>query len=198
MPYEMVEVSVQARQGDSGGPILNQRGELAGVLFGSGSGTTSGSYAGRVSQFLATAWPQETLPQETLPQETLPQETQVARAEASTPPGLQRPADQQRDEIPQPSAKATEVALGKSSPQTNHLQNHPTESPVTAQRPIPFRSAPFAARHETTVDTSEGDVLEIHWESLAGKTIGEQVKSVLAMIGVCAIILHLLSGSKKE
>lgn len=36
MPYEMVEVSAEARQGDSGGPILNERGEMAGVLFGAG------------------------------------------------------------------------------------------------------------------------------------------------------------------
>ncbi|MEX0817943.1 MAG: serine protease [Pirellulaceae bacterium] len=59
MPYEMVEVAVEARQGDSGGPILNERGELAGVLFGSGSGTTSGSFSGRVRSFLASAWPAE-------------------------------------------------------------------------------------------------------------------------------------------
>lgn len=51
-PFEMLEVSVEARQGDSGGPILNQRGEIAGVLFGSSTGATSGSYAGRVRQFL--------------------------------------------------------------------------------------------------------------------------------------------------
>jgi S1-C subfamily serine protease len=58
LPYEMVEVSVQARQGDSGGPILNQRGELAGVLFGSNSGTTTGSYCGRVRSFLESAIPE--------------------------------------------------------------------------------------------------------------------------------------------
>ncbi len=51
-PYEMVEVSVAARQGDSGGPIFNSRGELAGVLFGAGEGRTSGSYCGRVHWFL--------------------------------------------------------------------------------------------------------------------------------------------------
>lgn len=51
-PYEMLELSVEARQGDSGGPILNEQGELAGVLFGAGRGTTSGSYSGRVQQFL--------------------------------------------------------------------------------------------------------------------------------------------------
>lgn len=52
LPYEMVEVSAEARQGDSGGPIFNARGELAGVLFGASRGTTSGSFCGRVNQFL--------------------------------------------------------------------------------------------------------------------------------------------------
>jgi S1-C subfamily serine protease len=56
-PQEMVELDVEARQGDSGGPILNQRGELAGVLFGAGQGTTLGSFAPRVSNFLATLAP---------------------------------------------------------------------------------------------------------------------------------------------
>lgn len=56
-PYEMVEVSAEAREGDSGGPILNDRGELAGVLFGAGRGTTSGSQSNRVRWFLADVWP---------------------------------------------------------------------------------------------------------------------------------------------
>ena len=47
-PYEMVELDAGARNGDSGGPILNTRGELAGVLFGSAFGKTTGSYCGRV------------------------------------------------------------------------------------------------------------------------------------------------------
>ena len=51
-PAEMVEVTVSARQGDSGGPILNSRGEIAGVLFGTGDGRTTGSYGGRVRKFL--------------------------------------------------------------------------------------------------------------------------------------------------
>ena len=53
LPFEMVEFSTAARQGDSGGPIFNDCGELAGVLFGAGSGTTSGSYCLRVAEFLA-------------------------------------------------------------------------------------------------------------------------------------------------
>ena len=51
-PFEMVELAAAARNGDSGGPILNGRGELAGVLFGSAAGRTTGSYCGRVRWFL--------------------------------------------------------------------------------------------------------------------------------------------------
>ncbi len=53
-PLEIVEVSAAARHGDSGGPILNSRGEMAGVLFGEGGGRTDGSYCGRVHKFLET------------------------------------------------------------------------------------------------------------------------------------------------
>ncbi len=53
-PFEMVELSAPARQGDSGGPILNSRGELAGVLFGTTGGSTMGSYCGRVRWFLTS------------------------------------------------------------------------------------------------------------------------------------------------
>ncbi len=54
LPYDIVEVSAAARHGDSGGPIFNARGELAGVLFGEGEGMTSGSASARVRWFLAS------------------------------------------------------------------------------------------------------------------------------------------------
>lgn len=57
LPHELVELDVEARQGDSGGPILNNRGEIAGVLFGAGQGTTLGSFGGRVGTFLASLSP---------------------------------------------------------------------------------------------------------------------------------------------
>jgi hypothetical protein len=53
-PFEMVELSAPARNGDSGGPILNDRGEIAGVLFGSAYGQTTGSYCGRLRYFLSS------------------------------------------------------------------------------------------------------------------------------------------------
>lgn len=53
-PKEFVELAAAARQGDSGGPILNDRGELAGVLFGQNSGRTIGSCSTRLRIFLAS------------------------------------------------------------------------------------------------------------------------------------------------
>ena len=52
-PTEFVELSATARQGDSGGPILNARGELAGVLFGQNDGRTIGSCSIRLKTFLS-------------------------------------------------------------------------------------------------------------------------------------------------
>ncbi|MEN1678170.1 MAG: serine protease [Planctomycetota bacterium] len=59
LPREIVELDVEARQGDSGGPILNAHGELAGVLFGAGQGATLGSFGGRVQEFLASLRPDQ-------------------------------------------------------------------------------------------------------------------------------------------
>lgn len=53
-PLEFVELEATARQGDSGGPILNARGELAGILFGRAEGRTIGACSTRVRTFLAS------------------------------------------------------------------------------------------------------------------------------------------------
>lgn len=51
-PKEFVELVAKARQGDSGGPIFNERRELAGVLFGQNDGRTIGSCTTRLRAFL--------------------------------------------------------------------------------------------------------------------------------------------------
>ena len=65
-PADIIEMTAVARQGDSGGPMFNQRGELAGVLFGAkpstfaffgSGGFTAGSHVGRVRKFLRGVWP---------------------------------------------------------------------------------------------------------------------------------------------
>ncbi len=49
---DVLELSGGARQGDSGGPILNGAGELAGVLFGTDGRRVEGVHCGRVREFL--------------------------------------------------------------------------------------------------------------------------------------------------
>ncbi len=83
LPQELVEVDAEARHGDSGGPILNERGEIAGVLFGT-NGTTHGSYGGRVIQFLTSVLPGGAFAKATpLPTNTIPTKL---NPESSYPP----------------------------------------------------------------------------------------------------------------
>lgn len=131
LPLHMVELDVEARQGDSGGPILNERGELAGVLFGAGGGTTLGSFGGRVQSFLASLAPDIGRNPEKMPREAalavddpfakyrngeadvLGEET---RAQAE--PSLETAAttDATMAAASSPAAPAVEVASWQSSP----------------------------------------------------------------------------------
>lgn len=54
-PRQFVEIRAAARQGDSGGPMFDASGELAGVLFGQSDGRTVGSCSTRLRTFLAEA-----------------------------------------------------------------------------------------------------------------------------------------------
>lgn len=53
--YETLAVDKGVRPGDSGGPIFNRYGELAGVLWGSNGRATMGTYGPRVQYFLTQA-----------------------------------------------------------------------------------------------------------------------------------------------
>ena len=50
--YETLEISGTARQGDSGGPIFNDRNELVAVLWGTNNRIVGGTYCGRIRKFL--------------------------------------------------------------------------------------------------------------------------------------------------
>ncbi len=214
LPYEMVELSAEARQGDSGGPIFNQRGELAGVLFGASQGTTSGSYSGRVGVFLASI---------------------LSRAAA----GADQPVAGSNP--PQPPAAAVEgqpessaVAEGGDPPRQRDLDPLPPVSPdATAERGFarvqpylgasprvtPRFSPPVDLSPPTDVSTFSAPVVRsgsrigeeaweaadvadplrspsrnsttAPWEELVGTTPLEQGKSILAGIGILAVLMRL-------
>jgi hypothetical protein len=167
-PYEMVEVAVSARQGDSGGPIFNERGELAGVLFGEGHGRTSGSYCGRVRWFLTSVIRDS------------PGAANIVSNNGTSPlrPVPPRPGD------PEHSGEQQVVAFAPSS--------GPTQPGV---RRNVFERAPEAM--SPTVAAVPGGPIEappasIGWQDVAGETLGEQAKSILAVVGVLAILLQAL------
>ncbi|MDO4549665.1 MAG: serine protease [Planctomycetia bacterium] len=54
-PAETLVVTGNAKMGDSGGPIMNARGELIGVLWGTDMNTVCGTYIGRIQQFIYSA-----------------------------------------------------------------------------------------------------------------------------------------------
>ncbi len=86
--FETLCLAGAARDGDSGGPVLNARGELVGVVWGTDGRTVHATYCGRVRRFLEKLLP-------TRPPETPP--------ESPAPPPGDSPAD-----LPQPSGERLE------------------------------------------------------------------------------------------
>jgi hypothetical protein len=128
LPAEFIELSAEARHGDSGGPILNQRGELCGVLFGSAPGYTCGAYGGRVRQFLTTVIPGGEPGSDTAniaATITQPQPSQVASSSPSAEPTASAQADvgPPRNYVPP-------------QPQTTALHQAPAPQPYVSQSAI--------------------------------------------------------------
>lgn len=188
MPYEMVEVSTEARQGDSGGPILNERGELAAVLFGAGDGTTSGSYCGRVRLFLESAWPNIDQPEDQflVSANSQPVTSWPPEAAASASVQSSDTAHQALNEFesPAPSSAEDPDALPPAEWRPSTIQQ-----PAVASRWPILSDPPVRRTDETTTD----------WAVLIGKTPLERGKTILAGIGVLAVLSQLLgwNGRKK-
>lgn len=147
-PHELVEVSAEARQGDSGGPILNERGEIAGVLFGSGPGYTSGSYGGRVLHFLASVVPggapgadgvSQPLGNLAASVPSLPPAITPPAATAEPPPITQPPQATALHQHENPPAAGPAGPYGAASPGTPdpglHATLTPTADPLLAPPP---------------------------------------------------------------
>jgi serine protease Do len=247
-PHEMVELSTEARQGDSGGPIINQRGEIAGVLFGSGPGYTSGSYGGRVLQFLATVVPggtpgsdqpppangqlaQATPPRGNVPGPSAEPPPQSTALHAENPP--QPPLGQwaggggpsvAADPVPlTPAARPLESPLLSPPPRSDiatrfgPLARTAEEQADSRVAVVPDRlavaaasippggvpashipaliDAPLASRVGGTapaVDLNQAppvQLLAAFWKQVGGTTFADQAKTVLAGVGVLALLV---------
>ncbi len=209
LPYEMVELSAEARQGDSGGPIFNERGELAGVLFGASRGTTSGSYCGRVSAFLATVL--NGVESKQLAGTPPPHGTRtVIEGGPAVTPGTSIGANV-TPSVPDihgmPSSSPQSADTGEFTSAAPYFGSSPRLMPSTDLSPPNDNSSLSAPVYRdgtplggsAWVDPVDNQPLLSSptqpaiapWDALVGRTPFEHGKSILAGIGILALLLRL-------
>ena len=160
-PFEMIELDAPARNGDSGGPIVNGRGELAGVLFGSAFGRTTGSYCGRLRWFL----------------------NQVGD-DFQRMPSQQMLAAQQSPRNPAPVAAIPAAPVGG---RESVASREPAASsrlaavPASCASALPDRGA-----------VSQAPAASIPAASASPLPGVDQIKTVLAAIGILAVLYHAM------
>jgi hypothetical protein len=167
LPREMVELEASARQGDSGGPIFNGRGELAGVLWGEGNGFTTGSYCGRVRQFLNGVVPEGPASDESLvavAPRAVARKAAMGMLASTNTPAVARAPD--HDRMHEGSAIGTVLSSRPAVAATGYNTNLASTSPA-------------------------GDGQSFDWLALIGRTRPEQGKTLLAIVGLIAIALRL-------
>lgn len=175
-PYEMIEMSAAARQGDSGGPIFNSRGELTGVLFGAGDGKTSGSYGGRVDQFLRLA---------SLDLQRLPAGNPPATKIAYAPPAREKFNNSVQLYANHVSSPRAAAFVGNVVPPEPIAES--TTPKVASQSPL-ANTPPVAINSDPSQAIGDGQSAAIG----IGFIWAEELKSLLAAFGVAAIVLQVL------
>jgi len=205
-PLEMVELSAEARQGDSGGPIFNAEGELAGVLFGAGQGVTMGSYGGRVRQFLASLTgdpgyhqpPGDELPSPpTTPSVRIAQVQPAAIAASPSEPAVTpspvadeiRAASQEPKVVQAESSQVAEPAPDAAG----CLRVAAASEPRTALRlaagrsEMPLETQPAADPDPTAA--SGTPLMSLSWQDVSGDPLLAELKSILAIFGAASLLL---------
>ncbi|MFP6666470.1 MAG: serine protease [Pirellulales bacterium] len=195
-PFELLELSVEARQGDSGGPIFNKHRELTGVLLGAGGGSTVGSYCGRVELFLADVRPLLT-PQSQIIASSTPS-PRVGAPLVRTPPPAQPAREAVADKEWSPLApvppKKTTTDLPAAQPQrdvpkvaiVDESAAQPGAQSVQLYRPTiashsPFENTTQVPKHSTTNVVRLTDVI--------GETPFDRIKTALAFIGALTLFI---------
>jgi hypothetical protein len=225
LPFEMVELDTAARQGDSGGPILNHRGELAGVLFGAGFGRTAGSHCGRVRRFLDTVaddFEQLSAEMTMIARRTLPAYAPLGDAAGSSSSAVESAVQAAHRPKVGATTNAPIAAItgGPYRLPSGDTDRQPSARHDLAELPVPRPYAPpaGASRVDATTNlrsvpgspgSAEGTAAPRGHPANggapyseqagpppgpqpAGPTRAEQIKTILAGIGILAILLHAM------
>ena len=173
-PFEMIELSAPARDGDSGGPILNSRGELAGTLFGSAFGRTTGSYCGRLSWFLNSVNGDF---------QRISSQALLAQQSRHTPLPV---AAIQNSPLPLGEGPGVRAADGDS------LEHISSTSSDQACPPRPNGNTAGKPARYTMVETTPIPTATIPAPSAGPLPTTNQIRSILALVGVLAVLYHAL------
>jgi hypothetical protein len=202
-PMELVELDAPARQGDSGGPIFNSQGELAGVLSGSGFGQTCGTYCGRVRWFLglADAAFRRVSSQEALARQSRGEgggqgkEGSVANVSPVTPSISAFPA--QATAVPAAEPAASNARSGEPGAESGKFAKNGEgkmesgEDPKSAALYSPLSPVPSTLPSlQSPVATLPSRARTVPTASLSRNALPDQVKTMLALIGAIAVIYH--------
>lgn len=173
-PAEIIEIGVTARQGDSGGPMLDAQGQLAGVLFGTVAGTTSGSYGGRVQQFL-----------QPLINPNAPGVSPSPSIEAAKPMVNLNESFTNYDHLVKPEASAVKAA----APLAPIDSVDPTQA-VESEESARFVHTPFEMREDIANQNLPPAPLFANsdLQKVIGNTPVEQAKSALAILGILSLV----------
>ncbi len=212
LPMEMVQVSAAARNGDSGGPIFNERGELAGVLFGTGEGVTSGSYCGRVNQFLASVLPKSPPPPVVEPSEATTTPNSQSSSDGWSAPSIAAATKPSTITVNEaalaPPATVQDFGLSVATPPPDVAQLENTDAHVTLEAEASAHEGvepvvdathdssgrnsqePKSAPKASQQVSQESAHSEVDFLSLFGDSAGERLKTALAIIGLCTLIWH--------
>jgi hypothetical protein len=182
-PFEIVELSAQARQGDSGGPILNEQGELAGVLFGANSGSTTGSFCIRVRTFLASVWPDLDSPY-TMP--SVPSAPSVQTPFVGFNPSIEKTAEM-------PVETPVQTPLVSVDPASNKIieSRSPSPSDIESEFEIETSPSPVAVSHSPPPPISRRSGSQPDWSVWFGDTNWDRAKTMLAIIGLLTVWGHV-------
>ncbi|MGQ9575571.1 MAG: S1 family peptidase [Thermoguttaceae bacterium] len=191
LPFEIVELSAPARAGDSGGPIFNSRGELAGLLFGSASGQTAGSYSGRIRLFLAPVLAQlQGLESNLLAAEQKADNLEQAASlgattfpPRSTIPLASLPTADRAERQDSARHQAPVASTGRAAARTQ------ADGPILPDMP-PASAAP--SMPEAVTVALKGPPAASDQAEGTETGLWEEVKNVLAAIGGVAILFHTL------
>jgi len=205
--FEMVELSAPARQGDSGGPIFNSRGELAGVLFGSAAGTTSGSFCGRVDLFLSPVIARLEQLEPATPETGVGQEEMIA-ARPTQPTGPNRPMGPNQPTGPVASIRAATPRAGQSpdasraiAPDRLEVGHSPPGSTwregsgmKTGASPAGSGQMPLARAQPNPGSAAPGvrEATQLPADPAADSLLLDHMKTLLAGIGLLAIFAQIV------